>query len=392
MVIVIAYVDAGLGHRRDAFNLYKAFKSLIKEKVILINSTDKKIVGNFNAKIWDIVKKFYEFCQRHFLTKYVTKSFIVSMLMQIYSFMISKNIIEFIKKNDVDVFVSTHPLPLIDLCYKKNLKVKLVNIIPDCVDYISAWFYLLPSQTENKPIYFVNDKKSKKVLKNLNIENVFVVGHVLPLEAEISLNRVEERIRKLRKNKGRFLVTTGGAGTNFFEIKKILKIFPRRKKELIINCNHHVWLFKKLIKECKGEIVDKFIILDKDIEIGYIYVVKFDQLFCKILLAKGFSEDEKRENAIKIFNKFFPYADVLITKPGELALYSCGLPILLFPPTNVVEITNYRMAIKKGYAIKFDYKYLKKFPIKKFKNLSSKSFFGTKRIVRILRKFKSQSS
>ena len=388
MKIAIAYVDAGLGHRRDAFNLYKAIKNLTKEEVVLINATSKNIVGKFNSRIWDLTKRVYEFFQRHFITKHITKSIVVSWLMHIYSFMISHKIIDFINKNKIDVFISTHPLPLIDLCYKKNLRVKLVNVVPDCVDYLSAWFYLLPSET-NKPIYFVNDKKSKKVLKNLKVEKVYVVGHALPLEAEISLNRIEERIRRLKKGKGRFLVTTGGAGTNFNEIKRIIQIFPQaisKKKELIINCNQHAWFFKKLIKECKGRIEDKNIILDEGKEIGFVYYVRFKNLLCKVLLAIGKNEEEKRENAIRIFNKFFPYVDVLITKPGELALYSCGLPMLLFPSTNVVEITNYKVAIKKGYAIKFDYRYLKKFPIKKFKNLHTKTFFGTKRMIRILRR------
>jgi hypothetical protein len=389
MKIAIAYVDAGLGHRRDAFNLYNAFKQLTKDEVILINATSAEIVGKFNARIWDFTRKIYEFFQRHFFTKYITKSLIISWLMNVYSFMISRKLIDFIKKNKINVFVSTHPLPLIDLCYKKDLKVKLVNIIPDCIDYISAWFYLLPTGP-NKPIYFVNDKKSKKILKSLKVENVFVVGHALPLEAEISLSRIDERIKRIEKKKARFLVTTGGAGTNFLEIKKIIEVFPRKKNELIINCNQHAWLFKKLIKECKGRIEGKNIILDRDgeieKEIGFVYYVSFDGLFCKFLLAIGKNEGEMRENAIRIFNKFFPYADVLVTKPGELALYSCGLPMLLFSPTNVVEITNYKTALRKGYAIRFDYRYLKKFSLKKFKNLYVKTFFGTKRMVRLLRK------
>lgn len=382
--IAVTFVDAGLGHRRDAFNL---FNSLIKKGLdaYLFNVFDKDVTGKINSNIWNVIKKLYEFSQRKMILKELTKFPLLTFFMHLYSFIISKKLIEFIKKRKIKILISTHPLPLIDLSYKKNLRVKLINIIPDSIDYLSVWFYLLPGKNV---IYFVNDRYSKEILMKSGIskERIFVTGHALPLEeTEKSLKRIKKRIRNIMKDNYLLFVTTGGGGTNEYEIKEIIKEYCKLKKgKLIINCNHHEWLFKKLIRNRRIVNIKK--ICDGILVIGYVYTVKFSNLKIDFLVAIGENENEKRENSIKIFNKFFYKADIIFTKPSELAFYSCGIPFVFFPPTNIVERRNFKVV---PFAVKFNGLLNSINEIKKEINeLDLRPiFFGTQKMIEIIKKY-----
>ncbi|MEM1577572.1 MAG: hypothetical protein QXM27_00950 [Candidatus Pacearchaeota archaeon] len=382
--IAIIFVDAGLGHRRDAYNLFISLRKN-KYKVYLINVFDSDIVGKFYSNIWNFVKKVYEYSQRKMVLKEITKFPLLYFLMELYSFLISKKLIEFIKKKKIKILISTHPLPLIDLSYKKNLKIKLINLIPDSIDYFSLWFYLLPGKNV---FYFVNDRYSKEVLVRSGVskERIFVTGHVLPIEeTEKSLAKIKKRIRNIKNGNYLLFVTTGGAGTNKLEIKQIISEYCKLKKgKLIINCNHHDWLFRELIG--KRKIINKKEINDGVFVIGYTYTVKFSNLNIDFLVAIGENENEKRENSIKIFNKFFYKADIIFTKPSELAFYSCGIPFVFFSPTNIVERRNFKVI---PYAIKFNglinsIEEIKK-EIESGNLYLAPYFFGTKKIIRIIK-------
>lgn len=383
--IAIIFADAGLGHRRDAYNLYTALKQK-GYNVVLLNFSDPKIIGKFFSFLWEIAKNLYEFFQRKLLLKQITKSPLTALAMQFYSFLISHKLINFIKRNNVRLLISTHPIPLIDLSYKKNLRTKIINLIPDSLSYLSVWFYVLPG---SNAYYFVNDEKSKQILIKSGIkkEKIFVVGHILPLkETKKSLKRVKERALKIKNKKPLIFATTGGAGTNEKELKKIISLYIKeRKGHLLINCNHHFWLFERLINgKIKGKIKRKQKIYDGIILIGYKYTVKFRNSEISFLLAIGDNEEEKRENSIKIFNKFLPLADILITKPSELSFYSCGIPIILFSPTNVVERSNRAIVLKAGYAVKFKKDIYLNTIIGNLK--LSTIFFGTENAIKIIEK------
>ena len=222
-------------------------------------------------------------------------------------------------------FVATHVWPA-QAAIHAGMK-HVVNVIPD--NWPMALHLAEGSiHTVQTPSSFLGYKTLKgmdgqKILKPIPNDQLFDVGHYIDHELVVNLKEdCAKRLDRIQNNKAkRVLLTVGGAGAQreiFAEIiKKLLPRIERNEVVLMINVGDHLKVWEGLLNDIPQL---------KDKVQTYFNDWKRTQVFANHALeedVKGIHVfyNEDIFAAVYSSNLLMRSADVLVTKPSELAFY-----------------------------------------------------------------------
>jgi len=222
-------------------------------------------------------------------------------------------------------FVATHVWPAQAAIHAEMKHV--VNVIPD--NWPMALHLAEGSiHTVQTPSSFLGYKTlkgmdGKKILKPIPSDQLFDVGHYIDHELVVNLKEdCAKRLDRIQNNKAkRVLLTVGGAGAQreiFAEIiQKLLSRVERNEVVLMINVGDHIKVWEGLINDIP-QLKDK----------AQTYFNDWDntQLFASQALEKDVKGihvfyNEDIFAAVYSSNLLMRSADILVTKPSELAFY-----------------------------------------------------------------------
>jgi hypothetical protein len=227
--------------------------------------------------------------------------------------------------------ITTHFFPAGALSASSIFRKKTINICVDNMWKNSAWAYsvpgirtIVPTEESYKNIYLEGKLGVRK-------KDLVLAGHPFP-PSLVDEKKVMHKSRIEKYNSVRplnIVVTTGGAGTNEREMSDILEggkeLILNKKVNVVLWCNHHSWLKVKLEKKASSFGLRKL----KNLQI-ISTKTKIDAVY-------GLHEHIKK-------------CDLLVTKPGELAMYGGLAPLYLFEPTSSQEYSLADFAYQNRYA------------------------------------------
>ncbi len=319
--IAIIYYNAGLGHLREAL----CVKDILKSNNYNSDLIDfNEAAEGFYANIGNI----YEKMQKNGLSKVLSMAwwrnppdFLVKYANKIErekEKQATKSFEKYLVKKKVDFVITTHFFAAGALAFSKIYKGKTINICVDNMWKNSAWVYSVPGIKTIVP----TEESFRNVYLNgifgLKKKDIVLAGHPFPPDLiKEKMNMHKRRLKKYNSDSAlNILVTTGGAGTNEREMSQILEggkdIVKSGNVNLVLWCNHHSWMKEKLQEKAN----------------------RFGLSRCnnlKIICTKT------KIDAIYGLHDQIKDADLLVTKPGELAMYGGLTPLYLFEPTSSQE-------------------------------------------------------
>jgi len=370
-------VNMGYGHQRTAYPL----RSLAEGKII--NANDYQRIPKKDRKIWESIRKFYEF-----ISRFKRTPLIGDFLFSIYDNF--QKIPQYYPKRDLSkptltlkqIFSSIKKGWGRDLIEKLKINLPIIStfftpafmaeffeypgeifcVVCDA-DISRTWAPINPGTSKIK--YFAPTERVVERLKlyGVKAENIFLTGYPLPLEnigtesLEILKEDLRHRILNLDPRKRYFekykilieenlgelpeksdhpltiMFSVGGAGAQ----KEIgIKII----KSLAVE----IWAGEVkviLVAGIREKVKEYFLKNIKEFYRGQAPVKSIEILF-----------GENIEDYFKKFNQALRKTDILWTKPSELSFYAAlGIPIIIAPPIGSQEEFNKRWLLKSGFGV-----------------------------------------
>ena len=360
-------VNMGYGHQRTAFPL----KDLAPEgKVIAANCYPG--IPEKDRKIWERIRKFYEFVSQFKRIPLVGSSLfsIYNQFQKILSFypkrdlsrpnFLLKQTYSLIKKGwgkDLIEKLEIRPLPLISTFFTSAFMAEFFQypgeifcIVCDA-DISRTWAPLHPKKSKIK--YFVPTPRVVERLKLYGVkpENIFLTGYPLPeIHPEI-----------LKENLGSRLLNLDPKGKYFKRysvlVKKYLGDLPKKP-------NHPLTImFAVGGAGAQKEIAIKIVkSLKKKIRAARVKIILVAGIRKKV--KEYFEENIGESRAVEIiyekditdffqkFNQALSKTDILWTKPSELSFYTAlGLPVIIAPSIGSQEDFNKEWLLQLGSAM-----------------------------------------
>ena len=370
-------VNMGYGHQRTAYPL----KNLAEGKII--NANDYQRIPKKDRKIWESIRKFYEF-----ISRFKRTPLIGDFLFSIYDNF--QKIPQYYPKRDLSkptltlkqIFSSIKKGWGRDLIEKLKINLPIIStfftpafmaeffeypgeifcVVCDA-DISRTWAPINPGTSKIK--YFAPTERVVERLKlyGVKAENIFLTGYPLPLEnigtesLEILKEDLRHRILNLDPRKRYFekykilieenlgelpeksdhpltiMFSVGGAGAQ----KEIgIKII----KSLAVE----IWAGEVkviLVAGIRERVKEYFLKNIKEFYRGQAPIKSIEILF-----------GENIEDYFKKFNQALRKTDILWTKPSELSFYAAlGIPIIIAPPIGSQEEFNKRWLLKSGFGV-----------------------------------------
>ena len=370
-------VNMGYGHQRTAYPL----RSLAEGKII--NANDYQRIPKKDRKIWESIRKFYEF-----ISRFKRTPLIGDFLFSIYDNF--QKIPQYYPKRDLSkptltlkqIFSSIKKGWGRDLIEKLKINLPIIStfftpafmaeffeypgeifcVVCDA-DISRTWAPINPGTSKIK--YFAPTERVVERLKlyGVKAENIFLTGYPLPLEnigtesLEILKEDLRHRILNLDPRKRYFekykilieenlgelpeksdhpltiMFSVGGAGAQ----KEIgIKII----KSLAVE----IWAGEVkviLVAGIRERVKEYFLKNIKEFYRGQAPIKSIEILF-----------GENIEDYFKKFNQALRKTDILWTKPSELSFYAAlGIPIIITHPIGSQEEFNKRWLLKSGFGV-----------------------------------------
>ncbi len=356
--VLILTAPAGLGHEIEAEALREIIGS--KYRAEALNISDPNVSGRVFSVMWGIVYRVYEFMQRRGMVPKSPSSLsgqAMSLAMRLMA-KAAKGLPELAK--EYNAIICVHPVAAMALSRDERTINYIPDILPD--DGSIDWFYFVPGVRTWVVNEGVREGLESRLSGRYGKETIIeAVGHPIPVSI----------IRREKKEHGLFtwLVRSGGAGTNIEEMKQILRDYlsglydgvkddaVRAPDKIMFMVNHHKWMYDELVNvvaQYEGTISDKEYVHDGK-PIGKMYKFENNGRAVEIYLATGGNDIERRYNAVTMSLLLYGEADLLLTKPGEPALYvGENYRAKLFDPTNPQEEAMMDAAMRTGYAEKYE--------------------------------------
>jgi hypothetical protein len=384
----------GYGHQRTAYPL----KDLAFDGKI-INANDYQGIPEIDKKIWESMRRFYEFISRFSRIPFIGRA-VFSIydrfqrilgfypkrdlskpnftLKQLYStlkrgwgrdlILRLRSSTEAHSKSSVQV---EKPLPIITTFFTPAFMAEFFNypgeifcIICDA-DISRTWVSLNPQKSKIK--YFAPDERVIERLKLYGVRenNIFLTGYPLPIE-NIGTENLD-----ILKNDLRYRLLNLDPKKRYFEKYKLL--VESNLGELPKKSDHPLTiLFSVGGAGTQKEIGIKILrSLDSEIKKGKVKVIlsagireKVKKYFIKNIKKLGLNGkypsidgrieiifEKNIEDYFRKFNLALRKTDILWTKPSELSFYAAlGLPIIISSPIGSQEDFNMRWLLKSGFA------------------------------------------
>jgi hypothetical protein len=366
----------GYGHQRTSYPL----RELAEGKII--NANNYSGMPKRDQKIWELMRKFYEFIS-NFKRIPLVGSFVF------FLFDAFQKILNFYPKRDLSqpnfalrqIFflfrqgwgkdliekLEKRPLPIITTFFTPAFMAEFFSYPKEifCVicdaDISRTWAPLKPKLSKIK--YFAPTKRVVERLKLYGIkpENIFLTGYPLPLE-NIGTKKME-----ILKEDLRHRLLNLDPERKYFKEYKIL--IETKLGKLPRESNHPLTIMFSVggagaQREIGIEIVKS---LTEKIKKGKVKVIlsagikkKVREYFNKNIKKLNLENNEnievifedKIQNYFKKFNQTLRKTDILWTKPSELSFYTAlGLPIIIAPSIGSQEEFNKRWLLKSGFGI-----------------------------------------
>lgn len=223
-----------------------------------------------------------------------------------------RNLLDFIRKEDPDIVISTHFLvnELISLLKEDGqIKSKLISMV---TDFGVHNFWL----AKNVDIYATACDKTKEILisKNVNSKIVRVIGIPVRKQFQRILDKNEAKVKLgLKEEEFTALILTGGLGIG--PIHKIVRLLEDRINVVVV-CGNNKQLSQKL----------------KELDYNNLVVLGWVEAIEEVMAA----------------------ADIVITKPGGATISEClvmDLPMIFFSIIPGQEYQNSQIITEYGFSL-----------------------------------------
>jgi len=381
-------VNMGYGHQRTAFPL----RNLAFQKEI-INANSYQGIPEKDRKIWEGIRKFYEFISNFHRIPLVGKTVfdIFDRFQKILSFYPrrelskpnfqlkqtiftikkgwGKHLIEKLKQKPLPSqalpgkiwegrpFITTFFTPAF-MAEFFNYPGEIFCIICDA-DISRTWVSLNPQKSKIR--YFAPTERVIERLKlyGVNPENIIFSGYPLPLE-----NIGTEKLEILKEDLKYRILNLDPQKKYFSKYETLIK---NSLGELPEKPDHPLTIMFSVggagvQKEIGIKIVKS---LRKEVQEGRLKIIlsagireKIKNYFEKEISREKLKENveilyqEKIENYFNEFNQKLRKTDILWTKPSELSFYAAlGIPIIIAPSVGSQEEFNKRWLLKSGFGL-----------------------------------------
>jgi len=248
--ILIIYATAGIGHKKAAIAVKKALDEIGAKdtEVTLIDSLD--YTNDFFK--WSYLQAYLTMVNKlptfwgisYHLTDNFYVNLIVSKIRRISNWMNSKKLIEYLKKTEPDVIISTHFFAsevIADLKESGSIKARLITVVTDY--RLHSWWI-----GEGTDVYVVASEEAKLDLLKWKVDTARIKVMGIPVEPVFSkkLDRCSI-FDKAGLKDGVFTVLVIGGGFGVGPIEAIVKsIGGMAGIQIVVVCGHNEELVKKI--------------------------------------------------------------------------------------------------------------------------------------------------
>jgi len=329
MKTLIVYAKAGAGHRRAAEAVFAAFKRRGQEKdVMLFDCLDYTSPGfkRFYPHVYMFLVRFFSFIWAaiYYLLDNRLVYSLIRPLRRLTNYLTSKRFVQFLKKENPKVVISTQFFAsevVAALKRKKEINSTLISVV---TDFGAHTFW----ESQDVDIFVAGSEDTKKdlLLRNIPEKKIKVLG--IPIEPPSR----EFDQRQLRKEAGlrqdSFIVLIVGGGFGVGPIKELVFSLEklddkiRNKVQLIVVCSRNKTLYAEMKNICSDLKIDAKVF-------GFV-----PDLYKMMLISK-----------------------VIISKSGGLTTseaLACGLPMIIIAPIPGQESKNCDLLVKKCAGIRIN--------------------------------------
>jgi len=248
--ILIVYATAGIGHKKAAMAVKKALDEINPKdtEVTLIDSLD--YTNDFFK--WSYLQAYLTMVNKlptfwgisYHLTDNFYINLIVSKIRRINNWMNSKKLIEYLKKTEPDVIISTHFFAsevIADLKEDGVIKSRLITVVTDY--RLHSWWI-----GEGTDVYVVASEEAKLDLLKWKVDTARIKVMGIPVEPVFS-KKLDRRsiFDKAGLKDGVFTVLVIGGGFGVGPIEAIVKsIGGIAGIQIVVVCGHNEELVKKI--------------------------------------------------------------------------------------------------------------------------------------------------
>ena len=325
--ILIVYATAGIGHKKAAIAVKKAYDemNLPGVEVTLIDALD--YTNDFFR--WSYLQAYLLMVNKlptfwglsYYLTDIPFVDLFVSYIRRVNNWANSKKLVNYIRDSKPDVIISTHFFAsevIADLKQKSLVLSKLVTIVTDF--RLHAWWVC-----EGTDAYIVASEDTRIDLESRKVDPAKIKVMGIPIEPIFSKQLDRPKIFKetgLRDDIFTLLVIGGGFGVG--PIEGIVKVIAQIQKELqtVVVCGHNEELVRK-IQALKDEL----------------------KLNLKVL---GFIDN---------VYEYMDISDILISKSGGITVSESlakEIPLIVISPILGQETGNCAFLVRNNAAVKVD--------------------------------------
>ena len=248
--ILIIYATAGIGHKKAAIAVKKALDEIGAKdtEVTLIDSLD--YTNDFFK--WSYLQAYLTMVNKlptfwgisYHLTDNFYVNLIVSKIRRISNWMNSKKLIEYLKKTEPDVIISTHFFAsevIADLKESGSIKARLITVVTDY--RLHSWWI-----GEGTDVYVVASEEAKLDLLKWKVDPARIKVMGIPVEPVFSKKLDRQSIfDKAGLKDGVFTVLVIGGGFGVGPIEAIVKsIGGMAGIQIVVVCGHNEELVKKI--------------------------------------------------------------------------------------------------------------------------------------------------
>ena len=248
--ILIVYATAGIGHKKAAIAVKKALDETNPKdiEVTLIDSLD--YTNDFFK--WSYLQAYLTMVNKlptfwgisYHLTDNFYINLIVSKIRRMNNWMNSKKLIEYLKKTEPDVIISTHFFAsevIADLKEDGVIKSRLITVVTDY--RLHSWWI-----GEGTDVYVVASEEAKLDLLKWKVDPARIKVMGIPVEPVFSKKLDRQSIfDKAGLKDGVFTVLVIGGGFGVGPIEAIVKsISGMAGIQIVVVCGHNEELVKKI--------------------------------------------------------------------------------------------------------------------------------------------------
>jgi processive 1,2-diacylglycerol beta-glucosyltransferase len=325
--ILIVYGTAGIGHKKAAAAIKKAFDEMAPKdaQATLIDALDYAPPSFKEAYLQTYLIAVNRLSLLWGLMYYITDNFyvnlLVSKLRRLNNWLNSRQFVKYLLAMKPDVIIATHffAIEVVSALKRKGiLKSRLIGVVTDY--RLHSWWV---SDLVDTYTTYTERAKAALMCWNIPAERIKVLG--IPVEPEFSRSPDREELRsRLGLKKGLFTALVIGGGFGVGPIEAIVRSIGGMSSviQAVVICGHN----EDLVERVKA-------------------------------LSAGMRSDVRVTGFVDNVYDFMAASDVLISKSGGVTVSESlaeELPMIIISPIPGQETGNASFLIKEGAALRLD--------------------------------------